>query len=288
MAVTRTHQRASRLLLFLPAALWILAFFIFPYLFLGYVSFKPSSSTSAYLSGFTIENYAYVLTDSFYWRILIETIGGGAGAVLLCLLLGYPVAYRLARGPSRHRGILYTLVISPLLVGVVIRCYGWMVILADNGLVNDTLVRLGIISAPLPLMYNAFGVMVGLVQIYLPYMIISLSGAIQSISPELDYTARSLGASRFTAFRTITLPMSLPGILSGSVLVFMLSVSSYAIPLLLGGNKVLTTPLMIVQTTLDAFDWPGGSAMAVVMFLTVVTLLTLYIRLLSRAMRGLK
>ena len=137
-------------------------------------------------------------------------------------------------------------------------------------------------------MYNRLGTMIGMIQVYLPYMVISLTGSIQAVNPELDYTARSLGASRFTAFRKITLPMSLPGILSGSIMVFVLTISSYAIPILLGGNRIVTTPLLIVQNTLEAFDWPGGASMAVIMFVVVVTLLTLYIKLMTNAMRGLK
>ncbi|HJA08555.1 MAG TPA: ABC transporter permease [Candidatus Mailhella merdigallinarum] len=288
MAVTKTQQGLTRSLLLAPAALWIIGFFILPYLLLAYMSFKPTSSTGPYLPGFTLENYIFNLTDPFYWEIMFETVAQGVLTVVICLLLAYPVAYRLARGNSRHKGFWYTLVISPLLVGVVIRCYGWMVLLADKGLINDGLLSLGLIDAPLPLMYNRLGTMIGMIQVYLPYMVISLTGSIQAVNPELDYTARSLGASRFTAFRKITLPMSLPGILSGSIMVFVLTISSYAIPILLGGNRIVTTPLLIVQNTLEAFDWPGGASMAVIMFVVVVTLLTLYIKLMTNAMRGLK
>ena len=288
MAVTKTQQGLTRSLLMAPAALWIIGFFILPYLLLAYMSFKPTSSTGPYLPGFTLENYIFNLTDPFYWEIMFETVAQGVLTVVICLLLAYPVAYRLARGNSRHKGFWYTLVISPLLVGVVIRCYGWMVLLADKGLINDGLLSLGLIDAPLPLMYNRLGTMIGMIQVYLPYMVISLTGSIQAVNPELDYTARSLGASRFTAFRKITLPMSLPGILSGSIMVFVLTISSYAIPILLGGNRIVTTPLLIVQNTLEAFDWPGGASMAVIMFVVVVTLLTLYIKLMTNAMRGLK
>ena len=250
MAVTKTQQGLTRSLLLAPAALWIIGFFILPYLLLAYMSFKPTSSTGPYLPGFTLENYIFNLTDPFYWEIMFETVAQGVLTVVICLLLAYPVAYRLARGNSRHKGFWYTLVISPLLVGVVIRCYGWMVLLADKGLINDGLLSLGLIDAPLPLMYNRLGTMIGMIQVYLPYMVISLTGSIQAVNPELDYTARSLGASRFTAFRKITLPMSLPGILSGSIMVFVLTISSYAIPILLGGNRIVTTPLLIVQNTL--------------------------------------
>ena len=197
MAVTKTQQGLTRSLLLAPAALWIIGFFILPYLLLAYMSFKPTSSTGPYLPGFTLENYIFNLTDPFYWEIMFETVAQGVLTVVICLLLAYPVAYRLARGNSRHKGFWYTLVISPLLVGVVIRCYGWMVLLADKGLINDGLLSLGLIDAPLPLMYNRLGTMIGMIQVYLPYMVISLTGSIQAVNPELDYTARSLGCQSF-------------------------------------------------------------------------------------------
>ena len=293
MAKASTYEDASKAtplkaLLMVPTVIWVCAFFIGPYLLLTYIGFKPTSDSAPYLPGFTLENYTDILTDGFYWTIFLKTLLRGALTALITLLLGYPVALSLVRGSKRLRNLLYVIVISPLLVGVVIRCYGWMVILADKGLINDTLISLGIISSPLPLMYNEFGTIVGFVQVYLPYMIIILTGTIAGINPELEKTARTLGATRWRAFREITLPLSLPGISSGTVLIFILCVSSYAIPMLLGGNRVLTTPLMVIQEILESFNWPGGSAMAVIMFVVVATILSLYIKLLSHAMRGLK
>ena len=262
-----------------PFTVWMLLFTVVPLAMVVWFAFTDGEGS------FTFDN---ILVIGENLDILGRSILLGGISTVICLLLAYPVAYRLARGNSRHKGFWYTLVISPLLVGVVIRCYGWMVLLADKGLINDGLLSLGLIDAPLPLMYNRLGTMIGMIQVYLPYMVISLTGSIQAVNPELDYTARSLGASRFTAFRKITLPMSLPGILSGSIMVFVLTISSYAIPILLGGNRIVTTPLLIVQNTLEAFDWPGGASMAVIMFVVVVTLLTLYIKLMTNAMRGLK
>jgi len=284
----RNNVLHSRLLLLLPGLIWLLAFFVFPYLNMAYISLKPSSNIKPYETGFTLANYAINLTDTFFWVILYETIVLGLITTVICLLLAYPVAHHLARTRSKWKGLLFILILSPLLVGVVIRCYGWMILLADRGLINETLLRFGIIENRLPLMYNQFGVTIGLVQVFLPFMILSLSGSIQAINPELEYTSRSLGASRFKTFFKITLPLSLPGIVSGTILVFVLSVSTYAIPILLGGNKVLTAPLLIVETALEAFNWPGGASMALIMFVVMLAILTIYMKIMNRAMKGLK
>jgi len=285
---SRNNVFNSRLLLLLPGLIWLLAFFVLPYINMAYISLKPTSDIKPYETGFTLANYAFNLTDTFFWEILYNTVVLGLVTTVICLLLAYPVAHHLARTSSNRKGLLFILILSPLLVGVVIRCYGWMILLADRGLINETLLRFGIIENRISLMYNHFGVTVGLVQVFLPFMILSLFGSIQTINPELEYTSRSLGASRFKTFFKITLPLSLPGIVSGSILVFVLSVSTYAIPILLGGNKVITAPLLIVETALDAFNWPGGSSMALVMFAVMLLILTTYMKIMNRAMKGLK
>jgi putative spermidine/putrescine transport system permease protein len=155
-------------------------------------------------------------------------------------------------------------------------------------LINDSLLKLGIISKSIHLMYNSIGVTLALIQVFVPFMILSLISNIQSINPELQTTARSLGASKISTFFKITLPLSLPGIMSGSILVFVLSISAYTIPVLLGGFKVLTAPLLIIQTILEAFNWPLGSAMAVMMFMLTFLVIVLFIGLMNRAMKGLK
>src|SRR5262249_6790194 len=177
-----------------------------------------------------------------------------------------PHARTLARARSRVKGALLVLLLSPLLVGVVIRSFGWMVLLADNGLVNSLLRVSGLAPEGAKLMYNEFGVLVGTVHIYLPFMVLSISGALEQMAPDLVLAARSLGASPGRAFWRVVVPLSLPGVFAGCLLVFVLAVSSYVIPVLLGGFKVLTTPLLVVQTAIDVNNWPGASAQAVVLF----------------------
>ena len=136
-------------------------------------------------------------------------------------------------------------------------------------------------------MYNELGVLVGTVHIYLPFMVLSISGTLQNIAPDFELAARSLGASGVTAFWRIIFPLSLPGVFAGCLLVFVLAVSSYVIPVLLGGFKVITTPLLVVQTAIDVNNWPGAAAQAVVLFAASLLCIGVYMKLMNRAMRGL-
>jgi putative spermidine/putrescine transport system permease protein len=271
-----------------PTLLLYGLFFILPYMFMGYISFMTPTDAGSYDFGFTLVNYKTNLTDGFFWKTLLKTLQMGVITTLACIIIGYPVAYHLARTTSKIKGLLFMIIISPLLIGVETRCYGWMILLADKGLINDSLLKLGIISKSIHLMYNSIGVTLALIQVFVPFMILSLISNIQSINPELQTTARSLGASKVSTFFKITLPLSLPGIMSGSILVFVLSISAYTIPVLLGGFKVLTAPLLIIQTILEAFNWPLGSAMAVMMFMLTFLVIVLFIGLMNRAMKGLK
>lgn len=241
-------------LLILPVMILLLLFYIFPYIYMTFISFMTPAKVGTYEAAFTLKNYTFNLTDAFFWGIVGKTMFMGVLTTVSCLIIGYPLAYHLARTNSRFKGILFTMIISPLLIGVVIRCYGWMILLGDNGLINGLFLQLGLITSKMDLMYNTFGVVVGLVQVFLPYTVLSLAASIQSINPELEYMSRSLGASKAQTFCKVVFPLSLPGILSGSILVFVLTISAYAIPILLGGFKVLTIPLLITQTVTEMFN----------------------------------
>lgn len=274
----------STFLLVLPAVLLLGGFFVIPYLYLLYMSFMTHTTGAAYVRDFTFENYAETLRDPFNWRIIWQTLRFGFITTAVTLLLSYPLAYHMARARSRSKGILMILVLAPLLVGIVIRSYGWMILLADNGLINQLADALNI--GPFSLMYNRTGVMIGLVHIYLPFMVLSLLGSIQSIDPDTERAARSLGANGWHTFWRVTWPLSLPGVASGTVLVFVLTVSSYVIPSLLGGHRVITVPLLVVQTVQQIFHWPLGSALAIVFFIITIAIVAVYLKLMDRVMRG--
>ena len=263
----------------LPAILLVLVFFVVPYLNLAYISFLTPSRRSAYLRVFTIDNYRAVILDRFTWQVVWHTFWLGVVTTAVTLLLSYPLAYHLARASRATKGLLMILVISPLLVGVLIRTYGWMIILADTGLINQLLNRLH--RPSVQLMYNDLGVIIGLVHVYVPFMVLSLAGPLGGIDPDLERAARSLGAGRWKTFWRVTWPMSLPGVAAGTVLVFVLAVSSYVIPSLLGGFTVLTVPILVIRTVTELFNWPAGSAFALLFFALTLFLVWLYSRLLN-------
>jgi putative spermidine/putrescine transport system permease protein len=271
--------------LILPTLVVVGFFLILPYFNMLYISVMTPSNQGVFERKLTFENYSHNLTDPFIWQVIGLSVQLGLLAVLISLLISYPAAYHLARQPARRRGLLMMLIITPLLIGVVIRTYGWMIILSDTGLINQALHAMNLPAAKL--MYNATGVLIGLVHIYVPYMVLALLGPLQAIDPDLESAARSLGASRWSAFWRITWPLSLPGVLSGSILVFVLAVSAYIIPQLLGGFITITMPILVVQQVTDLLNWPEGSALTVIFFVVAVVILAAYTRLMAFFMRGL-
>ena len=274
----------KRWLLALPAVLMVALFVFIPYLNIVVMSFRAPSPTAIYGPGFTVENYVRVLTDSLYLGLLKDTLLFAVATTSICLVVGFPVAFHLARMNSRWRGLLYAGVLSPLLTGVVIRCFGWIVLLANNGLINQLLGLAGL--GPYRLMYNPVGVTIALVHVFLPFMILPIMNSIQSIDPRLGEAARTLGASGARSFARVLLPLSMPGIQSGVILVFVLSASAYIIPMLLGGGQVSTMPTVVVQQLMGSLLWPFGAALALVLSLTALALVGLFGALTRRSMRG--
>ena len=272
-------KRLGPLLLIAPAAVLLTAFLVLPYLNIVLMSFRMPGQGTPYGPGLTLANYGKFFSDIFYIQQVVNTLWIGFVTTFSCLVLGYPVAWQLARGTSSFRALGYGLVLSPLLVGIVIRSYGWTILLGNNGLINRTLMGWGLIDGPLPLMYNALGIIIALVHVFLPFMILPIMSAIQGIDPSLEAAARSLGASKLTAFRRITLPLSLPGIQAGCILVFVLSLSAYVTPSLIGGLRVKTMAVTVVDALIDTFQWPFGSAMALVLSVTGAIFVVLFGRL---------
>jgi len=276
----------ARLWLAIPALAIITVFFVIPYLNLALISFYEPSPRAAYIRHFTLANYRVTIFDRFTWQVVWHTFWMGMLTTAVTLLLSYPLAYHLARAGSRVKGALMILVISPLLVGVLIRTYGWMIILADTGLINQLLDRLH--RPALQLMYNDLGVIIGLVHVYIPFMVLSLAGSIQAVDPDVERASRSLGAGAWRTFWRVTWPLSLPGVVSGTVLVFVLAESSYVIPSLLGGFTVLTVPILVIRTITELFNWPAGSAFALVFFAITLLIVWAFLQLMSRPLRRLQ
>ncbi|SLN68268.1 ABC transporter permease [Roseisalinus antarcticus] len=255
-------RRPPTSLLMLPAAAMIFFFVVLPYINVLVMSFRAPSDTTPYGDGFTTASYVDLATDSYYYGTLFDTLWLGGVTAAACLLLGLPLAMQIHRARPAMRGLLYGLVVSPLLVGIVVRSYGWTILLGNVGVINASLKALGLIERPLPLMYNSFGIIVALTHVFLPFMVLPILSALQGIDPAVGSAARSLGARRATVFRRITLPLALPGIRSGVVLVLVLAVSAYVTPALIGGMRVQTSTLLVVDILIDQYRWPFGSALA--------------------------
>jgi len=264
-----------------PAALLFVIFFILPFAVMALLSVLSGNPVSNPNVTFTWRHYNRLFDSDLYFDALVATMRIGAVTTIISLLIGYPLAHWMARMRSRvGHALLLMAVIAPLLTGIVVRTFAWMTLLSDRGVINTTLQWLGF--APLPLMYNEFGTIVALVHIYVPFMVLTLIGVIGRIDQRLEQAARSLGAGRLRAFIEVTLPLSLPGILAGSLLVFALSISAYVTPSLMGGTDVLTLPMLIAQQVGTSFNPNFAGALGVVLLLVCLAIVIAYNRILAR------
>lgn len=264
--------RRSGLALASPALLLLLLVFVAPLLLLIPTSLHPYVPGRGIGESWTLANYTKVLSDGFYLEIIGRTLMLGLTVVCLTLVFGYPLAWFLARTRSRLRPWLIILVVFPLLLNLVVRSFGWIVLLANRGLINDGLRALGLIEQPLKLMFNFTGLLIGLSHIFLPFMVLVLVTAIQNVPRDLESAAQTLGATPLTVFRRVTLPLSMPGVLSGSILVFVLTISALVTPRLLGGPTYQVMSTLIFDEFLRLLNWPRGAAMAFVLTAIVLTL----------------
>lgn len=278
-------------LLVVPLMAFLVVFFVIPVGLLLATSFNPQAvGQVALTSELTLDNYLRFFSRSNYLAaagrsMLLSIVVAG-----VTLVVAYPMAFVIARTehPARVTGLLI-LVLAAMQLDMVIRLYGMMVILGDNGLINQLLLAIGLTSPdePVQLMYNFAGVVFGLVQFALPFMILTLIGVIQGIDTSLEEAARSLGASRRRAFFRVTLPMSMPGILAGSLLVFALSISSYIVPALMGGFRVGVLPIHIFQQVAESARFQFGATIAVILFLLSAGAVAIYLHLGHRQSGGL-
>jgi len=266
-----------------PAALLFILFFILPFGVMGALSLLSGNPVSNPNVTFTWRHYNRLFDSDLYFDALVATMRIGAVTTIVALLIGYPLAHWMARIKSRvGHAVLLMAVIAPLLTGIVVRTFAWMTLLSDRGVINTIAQWLGLAEKPLPLMYNEFGVIVGLVHIYVPFMVLTLVGVIGRIDVTLEEAARGLGASRLRTFLEVTLPLSLPGILAGSLLVFALAISAYVTPVLLGGNNVLTLPMLIYQQVSASFNLGFAGALGVVLLAVSLALVFAYNTILGR------
>lgn len=268
--------------LLIPSLVLLLVGFVAPVGMLVPTSVRPYVPLVGITSGFTLRHYVRLLTDSYYLEIIGRTLALGLAVTVATLVIGYPVALFLARTRSRWRSWLTLLVVFPLMLNLVVRTFGWIALLAQNGLVNQALQAIGLVDGPVKLLFNFTGLMIGLTHIFLPFMILVLIGAIQNIPRDVEDAARVLGASWAGAFLRVTLPLSAPGIVSGSILVFVLAISALVTSRLLGGPTYQVMSTLIYDEFLQRLNWPAGSAHSLLLTVMVLTLIYLSGRLARR------
>ncbi|MDJ0386998.1 ABC transporter permease [Roseomonas sp. E05] len=271
--------------LILPAGLLVVLLMVAPMLLLARISLNQFSPTEMMVEAMSPENYIRAVQDPYYRSVLLTTMVVALGCTLLCLALGFPTAYWLARMQSRWKSIATILILFPLLVGNVVRSAGWIALLGNEGAINAALRGLHLIEAPLPLLYNAFAVVVGIVAVVLPYMILTLSAVIEGIPRQTEEAAANLGARPLTAFRRVVLPLAIPGVAAGSVLVFILCMNAYATPVLLGGPQFKMMAPAVYDQFVRGNNWPFGAALAFILLFATMVLTLVGSALIGRRYR---
>jgi putative spermidine/putrescine transport system permease protein len=275
-------DRATLSLALAPASALVLFAMLVPLAEMAVISFR-SESFGQILPGFTLANYANLLGGLASLQLFVHTFAVAAGVTALCVLLGFPLAAAIARAPARWRGLLYFMVAAPLLVNTVVRSYGWLLILGRKGLLNSLLQAAGWIEQPLALTGNLAGLVIGGTQVFLPFMVLSLATSLLALDRRLFEAAEILGAGPARAFFGVTLPLALPGLIAGSVLVFSLMLGAFVTPLILGGTAVKYLSVAVYTDALVLFNLPRATALSLLLMAAVLAVYALQKRLTRRA-----
>lgn len=245
----------------------------------------PESFADA--DGFGVGQYSQILSDGYYWSVLARSFWLSIAATVVCLVLGYPVAYTLVRlTPPHQKRLVYMIVIAPLFTSAVIRAMAWLVILGRRGIVNDSLIGLGIIDVPIRMLYTDAAVIIGLIYIMIPFMVLTIAAVLENVNSTLEEAARDLGATPFVAFWKVTFPLTLPGVFAGSFLVFALCLSSYVTPAVLGGGRNKVMAMLIFEQFMRNFNWQLGAALSCVLLFITLVIIWGYNRALARNVVG--
>jgi len=278
--------------------LWLLLFFALPFAIVLKISFStaaiaipPYEATFNYVDEalnifVNLGNYLLLLQDSMYYMAYLTSLKMAFFATIGCLVLGFPMAYAIARAPVKMQAVLLLLVMLPSWTSFLIRIYAWMGILSNNGLINNALMWLGVISEPIQMLNTNFAVYIGIIYAYLPFMILPLYATLVKLDLSLIEAASDLGSSSLNTFWKITLPLSKGGVIAGSMLVFIPAVGEFVIPELLGGPDTLMIGKVLWQEFFNNRDWPVASSLAIVMLALLIIPITLFHRYQSRNMEN--
>ena len=252
------------LLLVLPGMLFVIFFMLVPLFSLCFTSFFPEQS-------FSFSSYFKLFKDLYFQQTFVRSVRLSLLSTFMCALLGYPTAYYISKY-SRHKGMMMAFAMFPMFTSPVVRSFSWMVILGKRGMVNNFLLWTGLFAKPQNLLYNEFSMTVGFVQLFLPQMILSLIGVMDNISDDLTLAAGNLGAGKLEAFFRVIFPLSISGLVTGSVLVFTGCMTAYTTPQLLGGTDTRVLATMVYQYAMSLRDWTQASVVAVVMIVVTMAI----------------
>jgi putative spermidine/putrescine transport system permease protein len=283
----RKNEWVGPVVLRLPAGILVLICVVIPMAYLFRVSLADTGAGFGAVSGFTFGNYLQVLTDSYYVTILLQTLWVSVLVTALTLILGFPLGYSLARSRGRSKVWLLGIVLLPLVLSLVVNVFGWIVILGRDGFVNSALIAVGLIETPLNLLYNTTAVVIVLTQICLPFQILSSLSIVSNIDPVLEEAAANLRAPRHKVFLSVIIPLSLPGMVAGSVLSFMLAVTAIVAPQLIGGTRTKMVGSVLYEQMIIILNWPLGAALSFLfLFIALLTLALSNLALKRRRLLG--
>ena len=262
-----------------PATVFVAIGLLIPIVILFRYSLNQFIPGKFMIEAVTVENYVKFFTDPYYTAVLWRTLRVATICMAICLIMGFPLAYVLARMESRYKNIAIMLVVLPLFMGNAVRAAGWMTLFGSKGFINATLGGLGLISTPLEIMYTETAVIVGICAVNLPFMVLTLQAVIEGVDRAIEEAAQSLGAGPWRTFRRIVWPLALPGTLAGSILTFILGMNAYATPVLLGGPQFTMMGPLVFGQFAQLNNWPFGGAISFVL-MTATLLLTVAANLL--------
>ena len=281
MAETAGRVDKRPWILLSPALVVITLLVVIPMSFILVYSFYLNIDLAVDKPAFQFGNWIEILTDSYYHVAIWKTFKTSVIVTALAALLGYVPAYFIAMTKFRHKWLLLLLLILPFWVSFIIRTLSWIHIMGNEGAINSLLEWLGIIDHPLHMMYNEFAVIVGFIHVFLPYMILNVYVSLEGIDRNLEPAARTLGATPWQAFREVTLPLSLPGLGAGSLLVFVLTAGSYVTPMILGGPNDFLFGNLIYDAVLNELNWPMGAALSFTLLVLLGAVVIVYSRLMG-------
>jgi putative spermidine/putrescine transport system permease protein len=269
-------------LLSAPALVLYLAMLGVPMLLTFVLSFNAYDFNQGILPSYSLDNYIEIVTDSYFHEIFARTFGLALLVTVICALIGAPEAYVLSRMRNPWRSFFLVVILGPLLISVIVRTLGWALLIGGSGVISSTLQSIGVIDEPFQLMFTFTGMTIALVHVLVPFMVIAVWASLQKLDPAVEDAGLSLGASQFTVLRRIVLPQVMPGVLSGSMIVFALTASAFATPAIIGGRRLKVVATTAYDEFLNTLNWPLGAAIAVVLLIANIVIIASYNRFIER------